>query len=264
MGSATHRALEVSAAALAEIEGVTLAVAAELFAVARSVNGSVQLTRALADAASAPTARTKVVTDVFGSSVQPATIEVLTAVVTQRWSTPSDLIDGLEDIAVRATAVAAGDDDLASELFSFERTIAAHPDLELALGSRLGDPAAKGDLVSSLLSGKASEATVLIVSSLVQQPRDRRVRQLLDWAIDIVSAQRGRTIATVASATELTEEQSARLVTILTSRYGSAVSVNTVIDPSLVGGVRIQIADDVIDMTVARRLADVRQQLVGS
>jgi len=39
--------------------------------------------------------------------------------------------------------------------------------------------------------------------------------------------------------------------------------VNTVIDPAVVGGVRVQIADDVIDASVSTRLNDLRQRLAG-
>ena len=50
---------------------------------------------------------------------------------------------------------------------------------------------------------------------------------------------------------------------MLSRRYGNRVSLNTVIDPSVVGGLRVQIADDVIDMSVSARLADLRQRLAG-
>jgi F-type H+-transporting ATPase subunit delta len=41
------------------------------------------------------------------------------------------------------------------------------------------------------------------------------------------------------------------------------VKITTVIDPELIGGVRIQIADDVIDGSVRARLDDLRQQLAA-
>ena len=256
MGSATNQALAETTAALAAARGVDLTVARELFVAARELGQTSQLSGALADSAAAPAARAKVITDVFGPSMAPATVGLLTNAVTQRWSSASDLIDGIEELAVRAATIA-------SELFEFSRTVAANPELELALGSRLGDAAAKGDLVAKLLTGRASEATVLVASSLVQQPRERRVRQLLSRAIRIVADERGRAVATVTAAAALSTEQASRLTELLSRRYGTKISLNTVIDPTVVGGLRVQIADDVIDMSVSSRLADLRQRLAG-
>ena len=65
-------------------------------------------------------------------------------------------MDGIEELAVRAAAIAASDADVDSELFGVVRTIADNPELELALGSRLGDDSAKGVLVEKLLSGRTT------------------------------------------------------------------------------------------------------------
>lgn len=263
MGSATTQALAATTRALDTASDIDLGVAGELFAVARAVGDSSQLSGALADSAADPAARRKVVQDVFGRAVSPATLGLLGAAVDQRWSSPADLVEGIEELAIRAAARADGAADIEDELFRFSRTVAANPELELALGSRRGDDAAKGTLVSSLLNDRASTATVLIASSLVQQPRERRVRRLLSWAMRLVADQRGRTVATVFTAVPLSEAQRSRLAATLSTRYGTQVSVNAVVDPNVVGGLRVQIADDVIDASVASRLADLRQRLAG-
>lgn len=263
MGSATTNALAAAGDALAAAPGVDLAVARDLFVAARAIGDTPQLSGALADSAAAQAARAKVVADVFGPSLSPVAVTVLTAVVAERWSNASDLVDGVDELAVRAASIAAPQVDLEGELFQFSRTIAGNPELELALGSRLGDPSAKGVLVESLLNGRVSDATSLVVSSLVQRPRGRRVRQLLSRAIGFIADQRGRAVATVVSAVPLTDGQLERLAAALTQRYGTPVSVNTVVDPAIVGGLRVQIADDVIDASVSSRLADLRQRLAG-
>ncbi|GAB3604198.1 F0F1 ATP synthase subunit delta [Microbacterium aureliae] len=263
MGSATTQAQAATTAALDAASDVDLDVARELFAAARAVGGSGQLSGALADSAAASQARAKVVADVFGPAVRPTTLGLLTQAVTQRWSSASDLVDGIEELAVRAATVAEPHADIEGELFGFSRAVAQNPELELALGSRQGDPAVKAELVRSLLGSRASAATTLIASSFAQQPRERRVRQLLSRAMRLVADQRGRKVATVYSATPLSAAQTDRLAGALAKRYGAGVSLNTVIDPTVVGGLRVQIADDVIDASVSSRLADLRQRLAG-
>ena len=263
MGSATTQALAATKAALDAASAVDLDTARELFAAARIVGESSQLSGALADPASAVEARTRVVTDVFGGRLSATSVSLLTSAASQRWSRAQDLVDGIETLAVRAAAVAAPDADVEGELFAVAELIAGNPQLELALGGRLGDTSAKGDLVEKVLGGRASAATTLIVSSLVQQPGERRVRQLLAFAMRTVSDQRGKTVATVYSAAPLTESQAQRLAAALATKYGRDVSLNSVIDPDLVGGLRVQIGDDVIDGSISGRLADLRQRLAG-
>ncbi|GAA3206144.1 F0F1 ATP synthase subunit delta [Microbacterium terregens] len=263
MGSATTQATAAATAALAAVPAVDIDTARELFAAAHAVGGSSQLSGALADSSAPDSARSNVVSAVFGPTFQPATVSLLQSIVASRWSSAADLVDGIEELAIRAASIAEPDADVEGDLFRFSRVVAENPELELALGSRLGDESAKGVLVESLLAGRASAAATLIAASLVQQQRERRARQLLNSAMDLVADQRGRTVATVVAAQPLSPSQSERLTALLSQRYGTPVSLNTVIDPEVVGGLRVQIADDVIDASVSARLADLRQRLAG-
>ncbi len=262
MGSATTQALAASNAALHAASGIDLGVAGELFAAARALADAPALSGALADWGASAHARAKVVADVF-APLSSATRELLTTAVTQRWSNASDLVDAVEELAIRAAAAAEPAADVEGELFQFGRVVAGDPRLELALGSRLGEAGEKGRLVESLLASRVSAATTLIASSVIQRPRRRRVRELLARAERVVAAARDRRIARVTSAVPLSSAQTERLAKLLAAKYDSEVSVNTVIDPAVVGGVRVQIADDVIDASVSTRLNDLRQRLAG-
>ncbi|MDQ1113163.1 F-type H+-transporting ATPase subunit delta [Microbacterium testaceum] len=262
MGSATTQARTATTEALASTSGVDLDVARELFAAVGAVSGSSQLSGALSDSSVPAPARAGLVSAVFGSTYRPATVALLSSAAQQRWSNAGQFVEGLEELAIQATSVAESA-DIESELFAFSRTVASNGELELALGGRLGGASAKGSLVSTLLDGRASTGTALIVSSLVQHARGRRVRALLRRAERIVADQRARIVATVYAAAPLSAEQQTRLQNALSARYGSAVTLNTVIDPTVVGGLRVQVADDVIDASVSARLADLRQRIAG-
>lgn len=262
MGSATTQALAASTAALAQAKDVTLGTAGELFTVARLAGESGQLSGALADPAAPAELREQLVGKVFGD-LSETTRQIVKAAAGQRWSDAEGFVSGIEELAIRAAAIGEPSADIEGELFSFLRVIASNAELELALGGRLGDDSAKGALAQKLLGGTASAATVLIVTSLVRQPRGRRVRALLNRAMKIVSAQGGRIVATVHTASALSAAQRTRLGEALAARYDGQVSINEVIDPSVVGGLRVQIADDVIDGSISARLADLRQKLAG-
>ena len=58
-------------------------------------------------------------------------------------------------------------------------------------------------------------------------------------------------------------ENRERLEQALSRTYSKPVQLNVVIDPDVVGGLRVQVGDEVIDGTVARRLDDARRALAG-
>ncbi|MGB4780193.1 F0F1 ATP synthase subunit delta, partial [Microbacterium sp.] len=174
MGSATTQAQAATVSALDAASVDDVSIARELFVAARTLGDSSQLSGALSAWGVPGEARAALARQVFGA-LQPIALRLVTTAVALRWSSTADLISGIEELAIRAAALAAPKVDVEQELFEVSRVVATNPDLELALGSRLGDASAKGGLVAAILGGRASEATTLIVSELVQQPRERRV-----------------------------------------------------------------------------------------
>jgi len=263
MGSATREALATSRAALST-PGVTtdLATGESLFGAGRVIGSSSQLLSALGDASADSAAKVALVRAVFATSVTPRALDLLSAAVAERWSSHDDLLAGVEELGLRATALSAPAElSIESELFAFGTTVSSDAELELALASKLGRPAAKAELVDALLTAKVSGQTLAIVRHLVQQPRGRRIGELLRHAASVVADQAGTSIATITSASLLSPAQIDRLTKNLASRNGRALTVNQVVDKTLVGGVRVQIGDLVIDGTIATRLADLRLQL---
>ena len=54
-----------------------------------------------------------------------------------------------------------------------------------------------------------------------------------------------------------------RVAEVLGSQYDTTVHLNVIVDPDVLGGVRVEIGDEVIDGTIASRLDDARRRLVG-
>ncbi|TFB48685.1 F0F1 ATP synthase subunit delta [Cryobacterium tagatosivorans] len=265
MGSATREALASSRDALAALgSSVDLATGESLFTAGRVVGESSQLRSALADSSSDEKARLALVERVFSSALTPSALVLLKKAASVRWSSQGDLLAGIEELGLRAAAASAPRNvSIESELFAFAAAVSSDAGLELALTSKLGRADAKLDLVDALLAGKVSAQTLAIVRHLVRQPRGRRIGQLLRHAASVVADQSGTTIATVTSAAELAPAQLERLNQSLAARYGRELTINQIVDPGLVGGVRVQIGDDVIDGSIATRLKDLRLQLAG-
>ena len=262
MGSATREALAAARAALGAVAGRNgLATGEQLLRAARVIGDSASLRSALADPSAASADKAALVDHVF-SALDSAPRSLLAMIVGQRWSSQDDLLEGIEEIGIRAVAASAPSGaSIEAELFAFGSAVASNAELELAVGSKLGTAAAKSALVSSLLAGKASAHCLAIVDHVVQQPRGRRIGELVRHAAALVADESGMVVATVVSAVALSAAQQERLTAGLAAARGRHIQLNLVVDPGIVGGLRVQIGDDVIDGSISTRLTELRLQL---
>lgn len=241
--------------------------ARELFAVVDVVDSNATLRRALGDPSREGEAKRGLVQRLFGGKISHEAMTVVTAVAGERWSNERDLSDALERLAVEATTASAERagraDAFENEVFRFERTVASDAGLHAALTDRTRSGVDKEGLVARLLDGKVAPETSLIAARAAGAPRGRRFDQAMEEFFDGVAARRGQSTAVVTSAIELSPEQTERLRAALTKMYGKSVQTNVVIDPSVVGGIKVAVGDDVIDGTIARRLDEARAHLSG-
>ncbi len=195
------------------------------------------------------------------------TLQVLVAVVTAKWSSPRELVDGVESLAQTVLLVRAERDNrldaVEDELFRLGRIVAGSQDLELVLSDHSVTPDRKVELVRGLLAGKVEAITKLLVDQLVREPRGAHVVDGLMRLADLAAKRRERSVAHVRTAVELSAAQQDRLAATLTTIYSRPIALHVEVDASLAGGLLIKIGDEVIDGSVAGRLAALRRDLAG-
>lgn len=261
MGSATKQALIAVKREIDRTAGASLSSARQLFEAVDVILTSAPLRGELSDAGIDADRKRALVERVFGVRVAPEAIAVLQAAAAQRWSNETEFATGLQEIGVRAVAqFTAPNEALGQELQQFLRVVTANPELELTLGSKLANGAAKAGLVRKLFGSRVSDSALVILEHLVAEPGGRRVRRLVDWATAIVADQANRQVATVQVAKPLGADQLTKLQLGLSRRFGRPVTVNEVVDPAIVGGLRVQLGDDVIDDSVSAKLGHLRRQ----
>jgi F-type H+-transporting ATPase subunit delta len=238
----------------------------ELFAVVRLLDAEHGLRRALADATKAPAEKAAVASRLLRGKVTPAAEQLVADAAGARWATPGDFADALEQLAIEAYTMAAqyGDtlDDMEDDLFRFGRLVTGQPGLRSAL---IGPApvAGKASLLTDLLSGKVAAPSRSLITQVLTHPRGRSPQAALDLCAAIAAHRREQLIAVVRVAAGLTAAQRQRLAATLTATYGRGIHLNIVHDPAVLGGMSIQIGDELIDGTAASRLAEVRRRLAG-
>jgi F-type H+-transporting ATPase subunit delta len=99
----------------------------------------------------------------------------------------------------------------------------------------------------------------LVDSLIARKPRNyigvlKNYRRLLR-----IEAEKRR--ARIETASEVDRETASRLVTNLKKKYGSDLTAEFVVNPQLLGGMRIRVGSDVWDGSVRNRLERLQQQL---
>lgn len=239
----------------------------ELLALSGVVHGNAVLLRALGDPSREPQGRADLVERLFGGKVSSAAVAVTQVLARQRWGTQRDLGASLEALGVEALLSGAHSqgrlDQVEDELFRFGRIVGGSDELRAAVTDPAAPASSKDELVRELLEQRAAPETLRLARQAVATHRRRRFDSSIEEYLAIAARRQEQLTATVVSATPLDAPQVERLTRALAEEYGRAVRVNEVVDPAVLGGLRVEIGDEVIDGTIRSRLDEARRRLAG-
>lgn len=265
MRGASGEAMAALGDRLATVAAADLAQLGEdLFGVAAVLRSEPGLRRVATDLSTDASAKAALVREIFGDQLSAPALELVSDAVSRRWTSSRDLAFGLDDLGVRAVVKSTSADAgrLADELFALAQVV----DGSIELRSALSDPARsvedKSELLKGLLEDKVLPAT-LRLAALALNGTHRTVATALAEYQKVAAEVSDQGVAKVRVARELSEEDQARLGEALARQYGRAVHLNISVEPDLVGGMRVEIGNDVIDGSVASRLDDARRRLAG-
>ena len=272
LGGSSRQSLVAARTKLdAAVKGATAASASELsthlFFAAGVLSKNTSIRRAFADPSRDAAAKAALVQDLFAKHVGALALGILTDVSTLRWSSAGDLVHVLEQLAIEAEATAANLnnelDRVEDELFETSALIVDNFELRKALVGT-GTPEAKSALVTEVLAKKASASTVRLAVALVTSLRGRSIEAAFADYLFGLANRRNRLIAVIRVASEITDVQKSRLASAIEKQVGQPIRVNVQVDPSILGGVSVKFADELVDGSVSHRLAGAGRALAGN
>ncbi|MDP4653383.1 MAG: F0F1 ATP synthase subunit delta [Candidatus Nanopelagicales bacterium] len=270
LGGASRQSLIAARKSLDELlKGLSAAdasaLSAHLFTVVTTLDSSTPLRRALTDNSRDANSKAELAKELFGKSTSDLAIKLLINLTALRWSSPSNLGDVIEQLAVEAEASVANQnnelDRLEEEIFQFSRIVASDLELRQILNSAKYSGEGKRVLVAKLLASKVSPSTSRLLASLVSGMRGRSIERTIAFYASAAAARKMRVIAHVKSAVELSQGQKDKLASSLSGKIGQPVRLNVELDPKVLGGLSIRFADELIDATIVNRLADAGRAL---
>src|SRR3954451_4191119 len=120
---------------------------------------------------------------------------------------------------------------------------------------------AKQLLRASFADGQLDSGRISsLVKSLIEK-KPRHYIQVLEAYQRLIRLEVEKRTATIETATELSPDAGQQIVENLKRKYGSDLAARFVVNPQLLGGMRIRVGSDVWDSSVRNRLHRLQQQL---
>lgn len=252
---------------LGQVAAPSTALGQDLFGVAGVLRSEPALRRLATDVSTDSSAKSGLVRSIFEGRIDPAALDLVADAASRRWTATRDLADALEEVGVVVVVRSAGSTPaegsrLSDELFVIGQTITANPDLRTALGDPARSTDDKRALLRSLFDGKVLPASLVLAEQALSGAYRTVGLAIADYQ-KIAAAVHQESVARVRVAQELSTADRDRLQRALSRQYGREVHLDVLVDPSLLGGMRVEIGDDVIDGTVAARIDEARRKLAG-
>ena len=238
----------------------------ELFTITKVLDDSIQLERALTDPSRPVADKVAVLTELLGDNVHPMTMEIMTDLVSRHWSRARDIANAVEDFGVDAMmyyADATGATlQVSVELSELHSALLNLPVVRAKLYDYQATSEARVKLFHEVFSGKTlNKVTMRLAEHATCNLRRRRYLETIQWMINKLSRHMGESMVTVTTATPLKKEQIERLVEVYSAKVGRQVHINSVVDPTVLGGMRIQVGDEVTDNTVVAQLQNLHRKV---
>ena len=238
----------------------------ELFTITKVLDDSIQLERALTDPSRPVADKVAVLKELLGDNAHPMTMEIMTDLVSRRWSRARDIANAVEDFGVDAMMYYADATDatlqVSIELSELHSALLNRPVVRATRYDYQATSEARVKLFREVFSGKTlNKVTMRLAEHATCNLRRRRYLETIQWLINKFSRHMGESMVTVTTATPLKKEQIKRLVEVYSAKVGRQVHINSVVDPTVLGGMRIQVGDEVTDNTVVAQLQNLHRKV---
>jgi F-type H+-transporting ATPase subunit delta len=156
-----------------------------------------------------------------------------------------------------------GDMNAWSELVSELAAIGANPDVQDFTRNPNVTHEQVADTLMSLVKSPMPAEAKNFIAVLIENRRVALLPEIGEQFHVLRNAQQGAADADISSAFEISGAQVAQLVSTLEKKFGRKLNPTVTVDPTLIGGVRVVVGDEVLDTSVRARLQQMHVALAS-
>ena len=168
-------------------------------------------------------------------------------------------IQGYAQAILAVASAESNGAQIEDEIYRFSQVLQSSEELKSTLSDASIPSERRQQIVEDLLDGQATQTTVALVSMIVAAGMGSDIKAIADRVVGLGAESRDKAVAEVYSVVDLSSDQQQRLAAALKSATGKDVEMKIIIDESVMGGLLVQIEDEVIDGTVRTRLKQLRE-----
>jgi F-type H+-transporting ATPase subunit delta len=141
--------------------------------------------------------------------------------------------------------------------------VAGHAQLRQFASNPKVTPAQVADVVASVLKSPLADTVRNLLQTVIENDRLAALPDIAAQFQSLVNARSGVSDAVVHSAYPIAPAQLGEVVAALEKRFGRRLNARVVVDPALIGGIRVVVGDEVLDTSVQARLEQMKAALTA-
>ena len=154
-------------------------------------------------------------------------------------------------------------DEYARDLDTVKSVFEENPEYALLLSSPAIKKGERTEIINSAFLGNIDECIISFINLLCDH---NRISSLFDCINDFKALKKvakNCVTAHVYTAVPLTDDQIEKLKTNLQKRFGNQVNIKTIVDKSMIGGIKIEVDGKIIDGSVKTQLHNIKEVISG-
>lgn len=153
--------------------------------------------------------------------------------------------------------------EIEQDLREVKKVFVMNPDLYNLMVSPKLSAEKRVNLINELFK-QGNKFVINTIQLIAERKRLNELGELVDAYITLSNNAQGIQDAKVYSTRPLTEEERASISTVFAQKIGKqTLRIENIVDPSLIGGLRLQIGNRIYDSSVSTKLARLHRELIG-
>jgi F-type H+-transporting ATPase subunit delta len=119
----------------------------------------------------------------------------------------------------------------------------------------------KKEVAQKIFAEQISPITLNFLCMIIDKRREPYFEVIYKEYVEMANESRGIKKAELTAAAAISDEELEKLAERLSAASGKTVQLKLTVDPSLLGGIKIRMGDQIIDGTVAKKLEMLKREL---